>query len=571
MAAVEKRILIRMRKELKDLEASPPLGIVCFPLNDNILHLQAELTGPTDTPYAGGTFKVEIHIPDKVYHPNIDDQGRICLDILKGPPKGSWGPAISITTMLISLRVLLANPNPDDPLIMEIANELKENRELFDKNAREYTRLYASASVDAISVEQLSEAQQPGERFNSVQTFQSATELLELKLKSTVDPTASFNVRAKASSNSTAIPFSASLRLPRCQDMSGLSMSTNDPQLDMGHKKSLARPILKKPSLKSTRARTAAEPVAATAPDQKNKLEISVDSSVMKQGAAKEPPGSVSSVLIEKIQVSKKQMCSMEARDPAGLARDSPYPSLEDTIAADHTTLSERKRDLELHQVISHSTLLEPPKHKKTKTEKEEVIQSTLNTGEIEECGSTRKSVPETSYQMHKSSTSRTDVDEHLFMLPATASTISPMTSMKPTSLRLQHSISAASKTLKETTKRCASSKPDYGPLEPVEVDAENNGRGKGKTAEGFRPDKGKGKAVENVMPPSGHEEKKENVHPTLILHLDRPKSFEKNMLAPSSPIMAAQSASCSQPLPLTVAQKRHLLKKPRSAKCPPL
>ncbi|KAI1295898.1 Ubiquitin-conjugating enzyme E2 T [Mortierella claussenii] len=132
-ATVEKRILIRMRKELKDLETSPPEGIICYPLDDNIVHLQAELAGPKDTPYAGGIFKLDIHIPErypfepprcqfltKIYHPNIDDEGRICLDILKSPPKGKWGPAISIPTLLTSLVVLLGDPNPDDPLIADI-------------------------------------------------------------------------------------------------------------------------------------------------------------------------------------------------------------------------------------------------------------------------------------------------------------------------------------------------------------------------------------------------------------------------------------------------------------------
>ncbi|KAI7829498.1 ubiquitin-conjugating enzyme/RWD-like protein [Gamsiella multidivaricata] len=170
MAAVEKRILIRMRKELKDLETSPPLGVICYPQNDNIVHLQAELTGPADTPYEGGVFKIDIHIPEKypfepprcqfltrVYHPNIDDQGRICLDILKGPPKGTWGPAISITTMLLSLRILLANPNPDDPLLVEIANEFKENRALFTQRARMYTKQYAMGDADTIGIEKSSE------------------------------------------------------------------------------------------------------------------------------------------------------------------------------------------------------------------------------------------------------------------------------------------------------------------------------------------------------------------------------------------------------------------------------
>ncbi|KAF9955201.1 Ubiquitin-conjugating enzyme E2 T [Mortierella alpina] len=159
--AIDKRILLRMRKELKDLEVSPPLGVVCYPLNDNIVHLQAEISGPEDTPYSAGTFKIDILIPDRypfepprcqfqtrVYHPNIDEQGRICLDILKSPPKGSWGPAISISTMLISLRLLLATPNPDDPLLVDVANEFKENRDLFLLKAKEYTERYATGFVE---------------------------------------------------------------------------------------------------------------------------------------------------------------------------------------------------------------------------------------------------------------------------------------------------------------------------------------------------------------------------------------------------------------------------------------
>lgn len=41
MATVDKRILIRMGKELTDLEQTPPLGVACYPVNDNIVHLQA--------------------------------------------------------------------------------------------------------------------------------------------------------------------------------------------------------------------------------------------------------------------------------------------------------------------------------------------------------------------------------------------------------------------------------------------------------------------------------------------------------------------------------------------------
>ncbi|KAG0067726.1 Ubiquitin-conjugating enzyme E2 T [Linnemannia elongata] len=161
MATVDKRILIRMGKELTDLEQTPPLGVACYPVNDNIVHLQAEIAGPEDSPYHGGSFKIDIHIPDRypfepprcqfltrVYHPNIDEQGLICLDILKGPPKGTWLPSINITTMLISLQLLLAQPNPDDPLLVDVATEFKENRELFKYKAKEFTKKYATGMQD---------------------------------------------------------------------------------------------------------------------------------------------------------------------------------------------------------------------------------------------------------------------------------------------------------------------------------------------------------------------------------------------------------------------------------------
>jgi ubiquitin-conjugating enzyme E2 N len=55
----------------------------------------------------------------KIYHPNIgkninnlDNLGRICLDILKK----NWSPALQIKSVLLSIQSLLSEPNPDDPL-----------------------------------------------------------------------------------------------------------------------------------------------------------------------------------------------------------------------------------------------------------------------------------------------------------------------------------------------------------------------------------------------------------------------------------------------------------------------
>lgn len=65
------------------------------------------------------------------------------MNMLKMPPKGSWLPTITIETLIISIQSLLANPNTDDPLMMELALEYKFDRSGFLENARNYTKKYA--------------------------------------------------------------------------------------------------------------------------------------------------------------------------------------------------------------------------------------------------------------------------------------------------------------------------------------------------------------------------------------------------------------------------------------------
>ncbi|CAG0894021.1 unnamed protein product [Darwinula stevensoni] len=149
---------LRMKRELALLHQDPPSGITCSCTDDvHMDKLQADIVGCSGTPYEGGIFKLQIKIPERypfqppevqfvtpIYHPNIDSTGRICLDVLKMPPKGSWKPSHNIGSVLTSILLLLNEPNPDDPLVTEIAEEFKFSRMAFEEKARRWTKQYAS-------------------------------------------------------------------------------------------------------------------------------------------------------------------------------------------------------------------------------------------------------------------------------------------------------------------------------------------------------------------------------------------------------------------------------------------
>jgi len=53
-----------------------------------------------------------VHFVTKIYHPNVDGEGRICLNLLKPQPQGAWKPSSDIESALQAVRVLLIAPNP---------------------------------------------------------------------------------------------------------------------------------------------------------------------------------------------------------------------------------------------------------------------------------------------------------------------------------------------------------------------------------------------------------------------------------------------------------------------------
>ncbi|GEQ70504.1 hypothetical protein JCM33374_g4182 [Metschnikowia sp. JCM 33374] len=137
---------------LLTLHRDPPSSCSAGPVGDDLYHWQASIMGPPDSPYAGGVFFLSIHFPTdypfkppkinfttKIYHPNINGSGSICLDILKD----QWSPALTISKVLLSICSLLTDANPDDPLVPEIAHVYKSDRQKYETTAREWTKKYA--------------------------------------------------------------------------------------------------------------------------------------------------------------------------------------------------------------------------------------------------------------------------------------------------------------------------------------------------------------------------------------------------------------------------------------------
>nr|XP_020449738.1 ubiquitin-conjugating enzyme E2 2-like [Monopterus albus] len=172
--------LKRISKELTDLSRDPPAQCSAGPVGEDMFHWQATIMGPPDSPYQGGVFFLkkksvnpmflnwcipgsrnapmqtsirsgtalqyshmcfspQVAFTTRIYHPNINSNGSICLDILRS----QWSPALTISKVLLSICSLLCDPNPDDPLVPEIARIYKTDPVRYNKTAQDWTQKYA--------------------------------------------------------------------------------------------------------------------------------------------------------------------------------------------------------------------------------------------------------------------------------------------------------------------------------------------------------------------------------------------------------------------------------------------
>lgn len=111
---------------------------------DDILNFTLTIT-PDEGLYKGGQFNFSFaisqnfpHEPpkvkckEKIYHPNIDLEGNVCLNILRE----DWKPVLNLNAVVVGLQFLFLEPNASDPLNKEAANDLMSDRDRFRRNVR---------------------------------------------------------------------------------------------------------------------------------------------------------------------------------------------------------------------------------------------------------------------------------------------------------------------------------------------------------------------------------------------------------------------------------------------------
>jgi ubiquitin-conjugating enzyme E2 D/E len=143
-----------IQHQFNDLRSNPPEYTGVGLKNFNFKNWEAVITGPRGTPYEGGLFVLDVKFPDNypssapqiymvtpIYHPNINDYGQVCINIIRD----GWKSHYTMRFIMNAIVGLLKYPNPDSPWPNKrsIADEYKNNRNAFNSKARNYTDQHA--------------------------------------------------------------------------------------------------------------------------------------------------------------------------------------------------------------------------------------------------------------------------------------------------------------------------------------------------------------------------------------------------------------------------------------------
>lgn len=146
--------LRRIQKEITDIKNNPIEGLNVEPQEDNLFEWKCTIKGASDSPYKGGSFNFNLSLPvnfpfkaptvtftTKIYHPGINEEGAICVPVLRD----EWKPTVTLSSVLLTIKEKVNNPSTDDPFEPDIAAVLKNDKSKFNQTARDWIKKYASS------------------------------------------------------------------------------------------------------------------------------------------------------------------------------------------------------------------------------------------------------------------------------------------------------------------------------------------------------------------------------------------------------------------------------------------
>ena len=113
------------------------------------MDFDVEYKPDSDSYWYGGKYLFSFHFSEdflnvppkvmcktKIYHPNIDYDGNVCLNMLKE----DWKPVLTGLDCIPGVYQLFVEPNPNDPLNHDVAKLMRDNIDQFKENVKRTLR-----------------------------------------------------------------------------------------------------------------------------------------------------------------------------------------------------------------------------------------------------------------------------------------------------------------------------------------------------------------------------------------------------------------------------------------------